>query len=264
MSKLNFKEDGYYDSVSDTGGDADDVEAMTFDADSDDGVKDSYSLFGIEPGNKSALIKEKKNKKHKKDKKDVEIERNYSTTIGSSDEMEEGAAVEETKSIKKKRKKRKLSASTYENIEVEDSVVKALVGSSFLSKFLSKKREAVEVPEPPEIELPNDSFLRMFQDSFKSHEFDHASALVESDDDEDSLPAYQPTGKKEGLKLSGIHKADSNTSLNTSSDPDVEVIHKEEPTGPITAALQFFNLPYRVSTEQVSTSTFSYPNFVPQ
>lgn len=243
MNKLNFKEDGYFDAMSEAENEADCAEEMTFGTDSDEGVKDSYALFGIEPNGKS--LKEKKSKKQKKEKKDVETEKTV-----SGDEVEEGAEVE-TKSAKKKRKKRKLDASTHEDVCNESAVVKAPIGSSFLSKFLSRKREAADVPEPPEIELPNDSFLRMFQDSFKSHSLEEANDVVASDDDGDSLPAYQSTGKKEGLKLSGIHKTDSNASLNASSEADNGEAGKEDFNGSTTAALQLFNLPYRISTEQV-------------
>jgi len=244
MSKLNFKEDGYYDDDVALDNAADDTEDVTFDPVEHNNGQDSYSLFGIEPTGNSS---KKKKKKRKSEKIDVETESVHSIKTSSSDEVE---TTDEPTSSKKKRKKRKLSSTTHEQIETDNTVSKVSISSSFITKFLSRKREAAEVPEPPEIEVPNDDYLRLFQDSCKAHKLIPETEVSDSDDD--SASVYASESRRESFSVGGMPRIDSaGSTLCVSTDGENDVPKKVQPDGPTTFALQFFNLPYRITVEQV-------------
>eukprot|EP01032_Pedospumella_encystans_P013202 gene13202-15213_t len=243
MSKLDFKEDGYFDDDVALDGAVDYAEDVTFDPIEHNNGQDSYALFGVEPTVNSSS---KKKKRRKSEKMDAETESVHSMKTSTSDEVE---TTDEPTSSKKKRKKRKLSSTTHEQIETEATVSKVPISSSFISKFLSRKREAAEVPEPPEIELPNDDYLRLFQDSCKALKLIPEGDV--GDSDEDSALAYASERKRDSFSM-GLPRIDSTGStVAASTDNENDVPKKVQPDGPTTFALQFFNLPYRVTVEQL-------------
>lgn len=251
MSKLNFKEVGYYSGDGEPEAEADYSEDVTFDpVTHSTGGQDSYSLFGVEPIHGASSKKKKRKKIEKEKEADMEIESIYSVKTSSSDEVEK--MDESISSAKKKRKKRKHSTSTTDQVESHDPVVKGFSHSSFIAKFLSKKREAAEVPEPPEIELANDDYLKQFQESCKAHKLIPDTAVDVSDSDDESTPSFSSERKKEGVKLGGMSRIDSaGSAFGGSTDGDNDLPPKIKPDGPTTFALQFFNLPYRITVEQV-------------
>jgi hypothetical protein len=156
-----------------------------------------------------------------------------------------------SKSAKKKRKKRKLDESQYvaigEDVSSAVTTVAAVRESKFLSKFLSTKRELQEVPEPPEIEPANNSFLKLFQDTFIPSSSTAGAGTDEDSSDNDSAYTAPSPARPEMRVL-------SSTSINTSTEDErAAPISVPVADGSLsnTVALQFFNLPYRISPEQV-------------
>ena len=114
--------------------------------------------------------------------------------------------------------------------------------------------QAADVPEPPEIEAANDSYLKMFQDSFQSHIKSDREEEEQADEDSEG-----DVGQHEKIKKSAIVTKPSEISLNTTVSEE----NSNTPAAATTFALQLFNLPYRITTAQVllALSTLALPTF---
>lgn len=266
MSKLAFKESGYYEGSDDgqqpvnVANDVDSVHSTDNSCLNDVDCTDSYSLFDLEPSSVAASLSKKKNKKKRKlDISETSVDN--AIAVDTRDDSNNQASefegtIEETvsKSAKKKRKRRKVS--TGGSFETNESVDRISPDnnnkvSSFLAKFLSTKREAADVPPAPEVEEANDSFLRQFHADFASISEGGAHSSDEEADQGEDQSSVDSNVKARKLAKSLSKRNDSTTNLYASTVED-DTPKVEAVAGPTTVALQLFNLPYRISVEQVS------------
>ena len=145
------------------------------------------------------------------------------------------------KSRKESRKRKKESATTITTaaiLEEQDeessspcNESKRRRTSSWLSTFLSKKRD-LDVPEPPEVECADITYLREFNEQFapKSSNSAQTTDIVDeaSDNDDD---------------------VDRNAE-NNNDDDDVEPLQEKEQQL-VTGKLRIYNLPYAVTVDAI-------------
>lgn len=258
MSRLQFKGDEYSDDdyipASNTGRESPEYIAPNYD-DSDrsdvDYMPNSYSLFGLDRDGRSSTLNAEL-----KSSSTILSEESYNpSSAASSDTRPDNdgdVAQDEPKSAKKKKRKKKRKRE--EDTAPQQSSASdagrtgngsSVVVSSFLSKFLGTKREAQDAPEPPAIEPANDSFLKLFQDTFVSSTkpMEDDGSVVSSSDSDSCMGEH-------------IKRNASNISLATSTNEEEarSANHSSavfDTNGVNTFALQFFNLPYKITPEQV-------------
>ena len=243
MSRLSFKESEYFHEA---GADEDNyVEPHSNDPNSDQDstiLQSAYELYGINANELSSFETNSSSSAKSSNKK---LKRRLENASKEIIDLTQDSITqpEEPKSSRKKRKKRKLDKDRDEDMSQEALHDRTTTKTSnFLTKFLSIKREAADVPEPPEIEPANDSYLKMFQDSFQSHIKSDREEEEQADEDSEI-----DVGQHEKIKKSAIITKPSEISLNTTVSEE----NSNTPAAATTFALQLFNLPYRITTAQV-------------
>lgn len=270
MSKLAFKESEYFedsDHGHNQGGvihDDDSVHSSDNNYENDAVCTDSYSLFDLDPTNSKDSSAKKSRKKKRKHSSELVAPMEPASVVDSELEGQQAAAdtgtdvsTEEvvTKSAKKKRKRRKVSTGgTFEEVHSNNHAPTGPAVSNFLAKFLGTKREAADVPPPPEIEEPNDSFLKQFHSDFAASSNSDSdggdSDFDQAEEQSGDLSSIGSDTKLKKPKLDNSRRNDSTTSLYASTVED------DAPKNVV--VLQFFNLPYRISVEQVSYTSWVF------
>lgn len=176
-----------------------------------------------------------------------EVFDNSTSTAVSIDDV---TTVSNTKKKRKRKKKCKTVVEDSTAINVSQSSLadstnhqstKTIGGTGWLSTFLQKKR-SLEICPPPEIMVSDDTYMKLFNSEFTNRPKDN-------DSDDDSI------GSEIGyMGTSAVACGDSNdqsTALLTEQPIDTAAAVIEEPSGPVTAKLTIFNLPYNITVEEV-------------
>lgn len=249
MSKLSFKEIPYYE---------DDI---------DDEVSSSENNDNY---NKTVLNKSSNTLYNKGDSSMPNDLIQYNKDMNSSSIMnvidnniesyEADGNIQDVK--KKKRKKKKKSNSNlqdYVNIESLDENHSNIIQndnindikryehsshtkSKFLSRFLDKKKEIVEIIVP-EIQIANDLFLRQFNQAFVNHHNDIDTYSSDDDSIEESCVSNTDVDIRNTLENYVFLGTEINNNDSTNYLNDVVNLPNNK--------LQIYNLPYKITKEEI-------------
>jgi hypothetical protein len=254
---LSFQEQNYFDDPPSDGGQHYSPAHATDNSDESDtdAPKSALELYGLGPSSRKG-----KKRLAQATKQASASSTEESMPKGASSTGEDGNSngddAGESKSAKKKKrnkKKRKLAESVIDAVEKADTAnvettapQKPVTISNVLAKFIGTKRNLQDIPEPPEIEPPQDTFLKLFQDTFVLPPAVGVAAEpsgVETADDESSSDSSDESSYRQ---KGDLQRNASAVSLATSTGGD-----SVQFTSGDTFALQFFNLPYKITEGQV-------------